>query len=208
MILLLCLGLLQDTTLSDTANIVRYQAKHITYDLEKSVILLKDSSIITYKDITLISDSAYYYIETNYLEAFGLCDLRQLEDSIIGNHLTYNLNNRKALMKQGKTQIEHGFIKGKEIYLIDAKTVNSYGGRYTTCSDSPPHYYFYSPKMKVFLGDMIIAQPLYLYVYDVEKLAWLHRPDQEHRTNGEERGVDSSNSLGSDKAYCNDEDND
>lgn len=170
MILLLCLGLLQDTTLSDTSNIVQYQANQITYDLEKSVILLKDSSIITYKDITLKSDSAYYFVETNYLEAFGLCDLRQLEDSIIGSHLLYNLSNRKALMEQGKTQIEHGFIQGKEIYLVDEKTVNSYGGRYTTCSDSPPHYYFYSPKMKVYLGDMIIAQPLYLYIYDVPVL--------------------------------------
>ena len=68
MIWLLCLGLLQDTTLSDSVDAVRYRANTITYDLERSVIILKDSSIITYKDIRLTSDSAYYYIETNYLE--------------------------------------------------------------------------------------------------------------------------------------------
>ncbi|KPK62848.1 hypothetical protein AMJ83_09590 [candidate division WOR_3 bacterium SM23_42] len=170
MIFFLCLGLLQDTTLSDTVDAIRYQAGRITYDLDKSIIVLNDSSVITYKDIKLLSDSAYYYVETNYLEAFGECDLRQLEDSIIGNHLKYNLTNKKALMTQGKTQIEHGFIRGDEIYLVDDKTINSYGGRYTTCDDSPPHYYFYSPKMKVYLGDMIIAQPLFLYIHDVPVL--------------------------------------
>ena len=170
MILFLCLGLLQDTTLSDTVDAIRYQANRITYDLDKSIIILNDSSVIAYKDIVLLSDSAYYYVETNYLEAFGVCDLRQLEDSIIGTHLKYNLTNKKALMTQGKTQIEHGFIQGEEIYLVDDRTINSYGGRYTTCNDSPPHYYFYSPKMKVYLGDMIIAQPLLLYIHDIPVL--------------------------------------
>lgn len=170
MILLFCLGLLQDTTLSDTTDIIRYQANSITYDLEKSVIILKDSSVITYKDIRLTSDSAHYYIETNHLEAFGECDLRQMNDSIKGNFLKYNIENRKALMTNGKTQIDNGFLAGEEIYWIDEKTVNSYQGKYTTCNDSPPHYYFYSPKMKVYLGDMVIARPIYLYIQDIPVL--------------------------------------
>ncbi|MGD8979254.1 MAG: OstA-like protein, partial [candidate division WOR-3 bacterium] len=134
MIFLFCLGLLQDTTLSDTADVIRYQAKSITYDLEKSVIILKDSSVINYEDIQLFSDSAHYYIETNHLEAFGKCDLRQMNDSIKGDFLKYNINNKKALMTNGKTQIDKGFLTGDEIYWIDEKTVNSYHGKYTTCS--------------------------------------------------------------------------
>jgi lipopolysaccharide assembly outer membrane protein LptD (OstA) len=170
MILLFCLGLLQDTTLSDTTDIIRYQAKFITYDLENSVIILKDSSVITYKDIKLTSDSARYYIETNHLEAFGACDLRQMNDSIKGDFLKYNIDSKKALMTRGKTQIDKGFLDGKEIYWIDEKTVNSYHGKYTTCNDSPPHYYFYSPKMKVYLGDMVIARPIFLYIQGIPVL--------------------------------------
>ena len=170
MILLLCLGLLQDSTLSDTFDIIRYQAHSITYDLEKSIIILKDSSIITYKDIKLTSDSAHYYIETHHLEAFGACDLRQMDDSIKGDFLKYNIENKKALMTKGETQIDKGFLRGEEIYWIDEKTVHSYHGKYTTCNDSPPHYYFYSPKMKVYLGDMVIARPLYLYIHDIPVL--------------------------------------
>ncbi|UCG30489.1 MAG: LPS-assembly protein LptD [candidate division WOR-3 bacterium] len=170
MIWLLCLGLLQDTTLSDSVDAVRYRANTITYDLERSVIILKDSSIITYKDIRLTSDSAYYYIETNHLEAFGRCHLKQLDDSIQGNYIKYNVENQKALMTSGRTQIEDGYIDGEEIYWIDEKTVNSYNGIYTTCGDSPPHYYFYAPRMKVYLGDMVIARPIFLYIQEIPVL--------------------------------------
>ena len=170
MIWFLCLGLMQDSTLSDSLDVVRYKATTITYDLERSIIILNDSSVITYKDITLTSDSAYYYIETNHLEAFGSCHLKQIDDSIQGNFIKYNVENQKALMTSGRTQIEEGFIDGEEIYWIDEKTVNSYKGTYTTCSDSPPHYYFYSPKMKVYLGDMVIARPIFLYIQDIPVL--------------------------------------
>jgi lipopolysaccharide assembly outer membrane protein LptD (OstA) len=170
MIFILCLGLLQDSTLSDTAGAIHYGAKTITYDLEQSVIILRDSALITYRDIRLNADSARYYIETSHLEAFGQCDLRQLDDSIKGDFLKYNIDNKKALMTNGKTQIEKGFITGEKIYWIDEKVVNCYNGKYTTCSDSPPHYYFYSPKMKVYLGDMVIARPIFLYIQDIPVL--------------------------------------
>lgn len=153
-----------DSVIPDTFDIISYSARQIIYDLESSTIILKDSSSIIYQDIILISDSAYYYIETNQLEAFGNCDLRQLEDSIKGSYLRYNLDTQKALMLSGRTEIDNGFLDGREIYWIDEKTINAYHGIYTTCSDTPPHYYFYAPRMKVFLGDMVVARPIVLFV--------------------------------------------
>ncbi|MBN2620685.1 LPS-assembly protein LptD [candidate division WOR-3 bacterium] len=153
-----------DTIPRDTFDVVTYDARTIVYDLETSTIILMDSSSIRYQDILLVSDSAHYYIKTNQLEAFGNCDLRQLEDSIKGSYLRYNLDTRKAMMTSGRTQIDNGFLDGKDIYWIDEKTINAYHGIYTTCSDTPPHYYFYAPKMKVYLGDMVIARPIVLFV--------------------------------------------
>ncbi len=170
MIWFLCLGLLQDTTLSDTLDVINYRANRITYDLENSIIILNDSSVIQYKDIILTSDSAYYHVESNILEAFGNCDLKQVDDSIRGEFLKYNIETQKAMMTSGRTQIDNGFITGKEIFWVDEKTVHSYRGKYTSCSDSPPHYYFYSPKMKVYLGDMVIARPIFLYIQDIPVL--------------------------------------
>lgn len=161
----------QDTSLVNTFDVVEYRAKKIIYDIEKSIIILNDSSVIRYQDIQLTSDSAYYYIESNILEAFGTCDLRQAGDSIKGDYVRYNIKSRKAMMSHGITQIDKGFLDGKEIYWIDESTVNAYSGKYTTCSDTPPHYYFYSPKMKVYLGDMVIARPIVLFVHGIPVMA-------------------------------------
>ena len=120
----------QDTIRTDTVDVVEYQAKKIIYDLEESIIILIDSSTFRYKDIMLTSDSAYYFIDNNILEAFGECDLRQLDDSIKGEYLRYNIENKKAMMAHGITQIDKGFLDGKEIYWIDEKTVNAYNGKY------------------------------------------------------------------------------
>uniref|UniRef100_A0A7V0Z5G9 LPS-assembly protein LptD n=1 Tax=candidate division WOR-3 bacterium TaxID=2052148 RepID=A0A7V0Z5G9_UNCW3 len=160
-----------DTLHTDSLNIVDYSAKMINYNLDSAIVILNDSAFISYRDIQLFSDSAYYYIDKKTLEAFGLCRLRQVNDSIKGTHLKYNLDTKKAMMDTGRTQIQKGFIEGKKIYWVEAKVVNAYDGKYTTCSDSPPHYYFYAPRMKVFLGDMVIARPIYLYIYDMPVIA-------------------------------------
>ncbi len=165
MIFFLLFQLNNDTFKTDTLNIVNYSAKFITYDLDSSIVILNDSAFISYKDIQLFSDSAYYYINKKTLEAFGLCHLKQVDDSIKGTHLKYNLETKKAAMDTGKTQIDKGFIEGKKIYWVSDKVVNAYDGKYTTCSDSPPHYYFYAPRMKVYLGDMVIARPSWRYGY-------------------------------------------
>jgi lipopolysaccharide assembly outer membrane protein LptD (OstA) len=194
MTLLFCLVLIQDqgtlnqqdTSLVDSFDIVEYRAERIIYDIENSKIILIDSSWFRYKDIHLTSDSAYYYIESNILEAFGTCDLRQLEDSIKGDYLRYNIDNKKAMMSHGITQIDEGFLDGERIYWIDENTVNAYSGKYTTCSDTPPHYYFYSPKMKVYLDDMVIARPIVLYIQGIPVMAapfWFV-PISSHRKSG------------------------
>jgi len=171
MLLLYFVFFVNDTLLPDSANLVNYSAKIITYNLDSSIVILNDSAYISYKDIQLFSDSGYYYIEQKTLEAFGFCHLKQVNDSIKGTHLRYNLETKKAMMDTGKTQIEKGFIEGKKIYWVSEKVINVYDGKYTTCSDSPPHYYFYAPKMKVFLGDMVIARPIFLYIYDIPVIA-------------------------------------
>lgn len=161
----------QDTIQTDSLSTVTYQARQITFDLNKSLVILNDSSVITYQDIVLYSDSAYYFIDSNQLRAFGACHLKQVDDSIKGSYLVYNIETKKAMMETGTTQIDKGFMEGEKICWVSDKEVNAYDGRYTTCSDSPPHYYFYSPRMKVYLGDMVIARPIFLYIYDLPVLA-------------------------------------
>lgn len=171
MIFFLFLQLVPDTSGRDSSDIVRYQALQIIYDLDSSRVTLNDSAVMTYRDLVLHSDSVYYHVDQKLLEAFGRCRLRETNDSIEGNYLKYNLTTRKAFMTGGRTQIEKGYIEGERIYWVDKNTVDAYAGKYTTCGHVPPHYYFYSPTIKLFIGDMVITRPIVLYIEGVPVLA-------------------------------------
>lgn len=171
MIFFLLLQLAPDTAGRDSADIVNYQAQQVIYDLDHSLVTLNDSAVITYQNIILHADSAYYHVDQKLLEAFGQCHLKEENDSIQGGYLKYNLATKKALMLRGKTRIEKGYLEGDRIYWVDKNTVDVYGGKYTTCGHKPPHYYFYSPTMKFYIGDMVITRPIVLYIEGIPVLA-------------------------------------
>ena len=162
-ILLLLLGV-DSTAHVDSFRTVTYQGQEIVYDLERELIFIYDSARVEYDNIVLCADTVVYYLKTNTLDAYPKCALSQADDTVRGTFLHYNIKNKKALIKQGKSRIDKGFFSGNEVYWIDQKTFNIRRGRYTTCEDSIPHYYFYAPKMKVFLNDMVIAEPISLCV--------------------------------------------
>jgi len=84
-----------------------------------------------------------------------------------GHELTYNFRTKKGRIDLGDTKIEEGYYHGEEIKKIDADDMFVRDGRYTTCDLAEPHYYFGSPKMKIGVGDKVIAEPVYLYIADV-----------------------------------------
>ena len=67
--------------------------------------------------------------------------------------------------------MENGYCLGSQIKKVDTDELFVADGRFTTCSLSDPHYYFASPKMKVYAHDKIIAEPVYFYISDVPILA-------------------------------------
>ena len=88
-----------------------------------------------------------------------------------GFTLSYNFKTKKGKIDVGDTEIDKGYYHGEEIKKVDRDVMFVENGRYTTCDSADPHYYFYSPKMKVTLRDKIVAEPVYLYVADVPVFA-------------------------------------
>ena len=67
--------------------------------------------------------------------------------------------------------MENGYCLGEQIKKVDTDELFVADGRFTTCSLADPHYYFTSPKMKVYAHDKIVAEPVLFYVADVPILA-------------------------------------
>jgi lipopolysaccharide assembly outer membrane protein LptD (OstA) len=88
-----------------------------------------------------------------------------------GSRIGYNFRTQKGKITLGETEIEKGYYHGEAIKKVEKDVLYVAGGRYTTCDLPDPHYYFYSPKMKITLHDHIVAEPVYFYIADVPVFA-------------------------------------
>ena len=88
-----------------------------------------------------------------------------------GSRIGYNFRTQKGKITLGETEIEKGYYHGEAIKKVEKDVLYVAGGRYTTCDAPEPHYYFYSPKMKVVVHDHIVAEPVYFYIADVPVFA-------------------------------------
>jgi hypothetical protein len=84
-----------------------------------------------------------------------------------GFELSYNFRTQKGRIDVGDTESDGGYYHGEAIKKVDRDILFVEDGRYTTCDADDPHYYFFSPKMKVVMQDKVVAEPVYLYIADV-----------------------------------------
>ena len=185
-----------DTTRDDIDTIVRYTAKDSTvFNVARKSMTLVNTATVQFQNremdaYTIVMDfqqntlTAYSYDvdsvvnaslalrrriirDTNRVKARGAPVLHEGETTYVGEVIIYNFKTRRGTVQLGTTEMEGGFYYGEKIKQVAPKTLFVENGRYTTCDEPVPHYYFESPKMKVIMGDLIFAEPVYLYVADV-----------------------------------------
>lgn len=88
-----------------------------------------------------------------------------------GFALSYNFRTQRGKIDMGDTEVDRGYYHGEAIKKVDKDVLFVEDGRYTTCDADEPHYYFFSPKMKVVMQDKVVAEPVYLYIADVPVFA-------------------------------------
>lgn len=156
--------------LTDTTT-VSYQAQTIIYDFTDSTIILIDSARITYGQLNLYADTCYYHYDRSLLVSLPKSTIIQDGDTLSGAVCRYSLETKIGMIENGRANVEKGYLYGDEIWLVGEHQFNIVNGRYTTCDHDPPHYYFYAPRMKVYLDDIAIGEPVILMVRFVPFLA-------------------------------------
>lgn len=156
-----------DTTLYDTTDVVKYGGKNLIYLVSEERLILLDSAWVSYRDLMVRSDSIEYNTKTKILSAFKDVTFLTSAESIIGKALHYNINTRKGMMRQARSKVGDGFIACEECWLVKEKTLNLNQGYYTTCDLPNPHYDFYGTRVKIFMDDMAITQPILLKIRKV-----------------------------------------
>lgn len=141
---------------------------------------------IKYRALGLKSERIYVDWNDNDLEAYGVLDsskagktdsLKELyrgtpvmidgAEKYEGWKIGYNFKSQKGRVSLGETVMEQGYYHGQHIKKVDKDMLFVAEGRYTTCDLGHPHYYFFSPRMRVTIRDKVVAEPIYLYIADV-----------------------------------------
>lgn len=166
--------------------LVTYSAKDsIVYSMRTRYMDLFSNSEIQYQAIGLKAERISVNWDNASLSAAGVRDtsvkgrdttrgnpvLKDGGENYYGSRIGYNFQTKKGKIDVGTTTIEQGFYRGEEIKKVDTDVLFVADGRYTTCDANHPHFYFYSPKMKVIVRDHLVAEPVYFYIADVPLFA-------------------------------------
>jgi hypothetical protein len=173
-------------TASGIDTLVNYSSSDsIVYDMKSRVMSLYSKGIITYRDMELKADRIDINWNTSVMSAHGVADtsdstgkkmqglpiMKDGGETYHGQELGYNFQTKKGKIVVANTTIDQGYYHGEAIKKFEKDVLFVEDGRYTTCDAPEPHYYFFSPKMKVVPGDKIVAEPVFLYIADVPVFA-------------------------------------
>lgn len=178
-----------DTTMASSGGVdtvVVYSASDsITYSFSRRMMNLYGKSDVKYRSMELKSERIDMNWHTSILNARGVPDSADTTgkkfrgppilidggEQYNGSTISYNFKTQKGKITLGETEIEKGYYHGEDIKKVEPDVLFVENGRYTTCENSDPHYYFSSPKMKIIVNDRVIAAPIYLYIGGVPVFA-------------------------------------
>ena len=174
-------GIASFGALADTATIdsIAYTADRFSYDADSNAMTLRGNAQIRYGTMTLTAERIRFLTEQNLVIAEGVPS-ETIPDSVVGRprfsdgsgwftgeRFVYNIRTRKGTVEGGYHEAPEGIYSGRRIKRTGEKQVDVREGVYTTCENEHPHYEFKASKMRVIIGDKVIARPVVLKVADV-----------------------------------------
>ncbi|HVO73052.1 MAG TPA: putative LPS assembly protein LptD [Ignavibacteriaceae bacterium] len=139
----------------------------------KKMNLYGDASL-QYKKTDLKSADIFVDFNTSNVEGVGIPsdtarngfiktpELTEGGETYEGVRMIYNFKNNQGFISSAGTKTEGAIYTGEKIKKVDRETYFIENGIYTTCDHIPPHYYFYSPEMKVVNKQQIVAKWIWL----------------------------------------------
>ncbi len=157
---------------------VHYTAEDsMTYDGETGVAHLFGKSKVDYEDMNLESDQIYMSLDSSLVHATGSVDstgtkyglpvFKMGSDTYETDTMAFNFKTKKGLISNVYTQQEDGYMTSQLSKRNEKGEMFLYHGRYTTCDQPHPDFYFAMSRAKVRPGKDVVFGPTYLVVADV-----------------------------------------
>lgn len=175
----------QDTTSAPQKKVKRLMEEPVEYDAVDSTILdvleqkvyLYSGAIVKFGEIQLKAGHIVYDFKNKNVCAYPRKDStgKEIEfpeftdgnETFTAKLMCYNFETKKAFVEGSRTKQGEGFVHFEKVKVYANKETHGLHGKYTTCEDEHPHYYFNISKAVVKPNDKIVAGPLMLYIADI-----------------------------------------
>ena len=190
--------------------ILKYEASIVDTRVEEKKIYLIGNADVKYKTMHLTAEKITLDWDANLITAEGIPDtvykpsdnpgdsvmtvvwrglptLADAGDVMRGLKMVYNYKTEKGRIIQGRTEFEGGYYLGERMKKVSKEVINISNGFFTSCDkEDDPHYHFRSRRIKVIIGDKVIAKPVIMYFghIPVAALPFAVFPNKKGRVSG------------------------
>ncbi len=152
---------------SDPSEIVHYSGNKIFFKVDSSVVQIYGDGKASYGKLKIKADTILYNLKERFMTSKGNVIFNDGSSDIRAKVMRYDVDNRIGDAYYAKTEAENGWFFGERIRYFDGNILRIKNGYYTTCELDPPHFWFYSPKMRINVDESLIAEPVFLLVRDI-----------------------------------------
>ncbi|MFN4111499.1 MAG: LPS-assembly protein LptD, partial [Ignavibacteria bacterium] len=175
----------------------------IVYNLKNRKMFLYGNSEIKYKTMDLKSAQIDIDWKINILKSYGVPGkdsvdtnktvlinppvLKDAGEEYRGTEIKYNFKTQQGSISHAQSETDGQKYYGEKIKKIEPKVYLVKDGVYTTCTAEEPHFYFFSPEMKIIHQQQIIAKWIWFYAADIPfpiPLPFAVFPNQSGRRSG------------------------
>jgi len=155
------------STDSDPSTIVHYSGNKIFFKVDSSIVQIYGDGKASYGKLSITADTILYNLEEKFLNAKGNVLFNDGSSDIKAKAMSYDVDRKIGDAYNAKTDAENGWFFGERIRYFDGDVLKIKNGYYTTCELDPPHFWFYSPKMRINIDESLVAEPVFLLVQDI-----------------------------------------
>lgn len=156
-----------------SAEKVLYSGQETRFDIPRRRIDIKGESEVQHGTLRLLADEIQFDTEERELLAEDDDTVRLIDTDteLLGAKMGYLFDPQTGAVSDGATRFDDGFYEGENIRRVDKKTMLIEQGTYTSCELAEPHYHFKARKMKLKVGDDVVARQVSLHISDIPILA-------------------------------------
>lgn len=158
------------TGLHDFASLadeVTYEGQRTEFWVPEGRIRVSEKAVVKNRSLELYAEDVHFDTDARELLAEGDPRLIDKESELVGDRMGYLFDPQTGAVADGATRFDDGFYYGRHIRRVDGETLLVREGTYTTCDLAEPHYHFQAKKMKLKIGERVVARQVALYVSDI-----------------------------------------